>query len=98
MSRVLISAAITLVLFACSAPLTAQNHIVNAPCCGFVDTVTNTTTTIIPVNATVQWNRIGANPHTVTSGTAPSHRNAGVLFNGSLATLTTFSRQFTALG
>jgi hypothetical protein len=98
MSRVLIPAAITLAILSSTAPLAAQAHIVNVPCCGFSDSTTLTNVTIVPVNATVQWNRIGITPHTVTSGTGPSDPNAGVLFNGSLSGPTTFSRQFTALG
>jgi plastocyanin len=99
MSRVSLAAAFLLVVVATDARLVAQNHMVSSPCCGFTDSVTGTNVTIVPVNTTVQWNKVGATPHTVTNGVNPSDPQAGLLFNGNLAgAVMSFTHLFNQLG
>ncbi len=90
--------ALALTIIALSSVAPAQStHVVNAVCCTFTDVGTGTSTTIIPVNDTIQWIAQSQN-HTVTSGTGPSAAGAGSLFNASINPNTPFSRTFTTLG
>lgn len=74
-------------------------HIVNVPCCNFVDSVSGTNVTTVPVGTTVQWVLSGVITHTMTSGTGPTDPASGVLFNGTVdTTTTTFSFTFTTPG
>jgi plastocyanin len=89
------------IAWSCAVPAWSQNpHVVNVVCCGFQDPANgNSNQTIIAQGITVQWVRIDAQNHTVTSGTMPGP-GSGTLFNGNLSVgfPTTFSHTFNTLG
>jgi hypothetical protein len=88
-----------LVFAALAAVLPAQNHMITVPCCMFVDSVSQTNVTTVPVGTTVQWNLSGLTFHSVTSGSGSTDPNAGSLFDQALDTVTpTHTFTFTTPG
>lgn len=72
------------VIFATAAIAQPAVHLVNVPCCQFVDSVSNTNTTTVPAGTTVRWQISGAIAHTITNGTTPTSPGAGTIFNGTI--------------
>lgn len=93
MNRVLICLSIL------AATVSGQSvHIINVPCCGFVDSISGTNITTIAPGTLVRWVRQQGN-HTVTSGSGPSDPAAGVLFDGTINSGSTlFEFTFLAVG
>lgn len=85
MTRVL---AAGLVLAAFVSGAAAQNHVVNSVGFSFVDSVSGTNATVIPLGTTIEFRWLGGASHTATSGIDFSDPLSGVLFNMALNSAT----------